>query len=207
MANFETQELLSRFGIEKVPELTPRYNIAPGQECPVITDDNPKEISLLRWGLVPSWAKDDKIGYKTINARVETVETKPAFRVPFKRKRCIVIASSFFEWDKHKQPFLFKTKEKIFVFAGLWDEWNGVKTFTIITTQPNKVVGKVHERMPAVLHKKDERKWLEKGDKELLKPYDGELECYPVSKLVGSPANDIPEVIKPHYLDKTLDGF
>jgi putative SOS response-associated peptidase YedK len=197
---FEGQTFLDRFGIEKPADLKPKYNIAPSQQAAVILDESPKEVSSLKWGFIPAWAKEEKMGYSTINARAEDIDKKPTFRDSLKNKRCIIPADGFYEWEnkgKEKQPYRFTLPEGLFSFAGLWSEWNGIKTFTIITTKANEVVGKIHERMPVILQKSDEEKWLSTGYLSLLKPYDGKMEMYPVSKLVGNPENDNESVIKP----------
>jgi putative SOS response-associated peptidase YedK len=200
---FEGQTFLDRFGIEKMPQMKPRYNIAPSQQTAAILDESPKEASLLKWGFIPAWAKDEKIGYSTINARAEDIDKKPTYSDSLKNKRCIVPADGFFEWDKKdKQPYRFVLPEGLFSFAGLWSDWRGIRTFTIITTAANSIVGKIHERMPVILHKQDEKKWLETGDLSLLKPYEGKMEMFPVSKLVGNPVNDTEAVIKPVWKKK-----
>jgi len=160
-------DFYNRFEAEnRLDDLLPHYNIAPGQTLPVITHNSPNQVVLMRWGLIPSWAKDPKIAYHTINAKAETVATKPAFRSSFKTKRCLVPASGFYEWkkldSKKKQPFYFQLKsQELFSFAGLYDIWkneNGEehKTYTIITTVANEDVAIVHDRMPVILNKKDE---------------------------------------------------
>jgi len=166
----------------------------------------------LRWGLVPSWAQDDKIGYKMINARAETLRQKPVFRRLFERKRCMIPADGFFEWkqmDGRKQPMRITMRDgEPFAFAGLFDTWTApdgqkLHTCTIITTRPNEVVADIHDRMPVILRPEDEDLWLdrEKYDPDLLQsllvPFDpGQMRAYPVSTIVGSPKNDFPECIE-----------
>src|SRR3990167_1270376 len=151
-------------------DLKPRYNAAPAQQLPVILRNAKLHAKIMRWGLIPFWAKDMSIGYKMINARAEGVESKPSYRKPFKSLRCLVPASFFFEWDKvgdNRTPFLIKLKNQdVFSFAGLYDIWKDAenkefKSFTIITTQPNAKVAKVHDRMPVILTKDEESKWLD----------------------------------------------
>jgi len=187
----------------------PRYNIAPTQSVPVIRQ-NPKEpvreLSLMKWGLVPSWAKDASGAAGTINARSDTAATKPAFRDPLKFRRCLIPADGFYEWKKEgkaKQPFCFEVNDgALFAFAGLWDGWkdpkgNWVKTCSILTTTPNAVTAAVHDRMPVILDQDTYDLWLDPGMtdaqivSELLKPSDPKLmRCYPVSTRINHVAND-----------------
>ena len=194
--------------------LNPRYNLAPGQNAPVVVGEGARVLKLMRWGLVPSWAKDTSIGYKMINARAETVAEKPSFKRPLQRRRCLVLADSFFEWrkvpgEKTKLPlrFVLKSREP-FAFAGLWDTWikpegDELQTFTIITTEANELVQPVHHRMPVILPQEHEDAWLDPDNRDtqkltaLLKPYPTEeMEAYPVATLVNSPKNDSPECIE-----------
>jgi putative SOS response-associated peptidase YedK len=191
---------------------TPRYNIAPTQPIPVIRQ-NPKqpvrELSLIRWGLIPSWAKDSSVAAKMINARSETASTKPAFRDALKSRRCLIPADGFYEWKrdgKTKQPYCFEVNQgQLFAFAGVWDRWkdphgNWIKTCSILTTTPNAVTSDVHDRMPVILRKDDHDVWLDPGMNdvdtvsELLKPCDARLmRCYPVSTRINHVANDDEE--------------
>ena len=189
---------------------SPRYNIAPTQQVPVIRQD-PKEpvrqISPMRWGLVPSWAKDPSTGSASmINARSETAATKPAFRDPLKFRRCLIPADGFYEWKrdgKTKQPFCFEINQgQLFAFAGVWDRWkdpngNWIKTCAILTTTPNAVASGVHDRMPVILDPDSYDLWLDPGmtnvsaASELLKPCDARLmRCYPVSTRINHVAHD-----------------
>ena len=190
----------------------PRYNIAPTQPVPVIRQ-HPKEpvrkLSLMRWGLVPSWAKDPSVGASMINARSETASTKPAFRDPFKFRRCLIPADGFYEWKrtvKAKQPFCFEIEDgELFAFAGLWDGWkdasgNWIKTCSILTTTPNALTATVHDRMPVILDPQSYDLWLDPGMQnvaaisELLKPYDAsQMQLYPVSSRVNHVTNDDEE--------------
>jgi len=211
------EELSSRFSFDDVPSgdlFEPRYNIAPSQMHPIlIVSEDHRKVSPMKWGLVPYWAKDPKIGYKMINARAEGIEEKPSFRTPLMKRRCLVMADGFYEWHKQdkntKIPYLFKLKSgEPFAFAGLWDLWEKgdqpLKTFTIITTAPNELMEPIHNRMPVILKQSDEGKWLDpeiidpKYILSLLKPYDSdEMECFKVSTIVNSPKNDISECIHP----------
>jgi putative SOS response-associated peptidase YedK len=193
--------------------LTAHYNIAPTQFVPVVRHlEAERFLSAMKWGLIPSWAKDDKIGGKMINARAETVAEKPAFRSAFKSRRCIIPTSGFYEWKKlerGKQPFYFYLKDKpVFGFAGLWEEWRDTKSgevlesCTIITTEANEVLLPVHDRMPVILKTEDYEQGLDskETDKErlqmLLAPYPAnEMSSHPVNHSVNSPAIDSPELI------------
>jgi len=210
----DPEKLMSRFQLQEIPfDLKPRYNIAPGQQIhAILADGGRRRIGQLRWGLVPSWAQDDKIGYKMINARAETLRQKPVFRRLFERKRCMIPADGFFEWkqmDGRKQPMRITMRDgEPFAFAGLFDTWTApdgqkLHTCTIITTRPNEVVADIHDRMPVILRPEDEDLWLdrEKYDPDLLQsllvPFDpGQMRAYPVSTIVGSPKNDFPECIE-----------
>ena len=192
----------------------PNYNICPGVEVPVIFSDaknGDKVLRLMRWGLVPKWAKAQSIGYKMINARAETVHEKPAYKVPFARQRCLVPADGFYEWQKHeggKTPYrIVLPDEKPFTFAGLWDRWlspEGIEvfSFTIVTVDANPSVQTIHNRMPVILaDNRNQALWLDlctPGEelKDLLTPYAGELVSYRVSSLVNSPKNNFPELIE-----------
>jgi len=187
----------------------PRYNIAPTQNLPVIRQ-RPKEparqVSLMRWGLIPHWAKDPSIAMGTINAKSETAATKPAFRDPLRFRRCLIPADGFYEWKKTgttKQPHCFEVNDgELFAFAGLWDGWKDttgqwIKTCSILTTTPNAVTATVHDRMPVILDPGNYDLWLDPrmqdvaGISELLKPFDARLmRCYTVSSRVNHVGND-----------------
>jgi putative SOS response-associated peptidase YedK len=190
-------------------EWTPRYNIAPTQPVPVIRQ-NPKEpvrdLSLVRWGLIPSWAKDSSVAAKMINARSETASTKPAFRDALKSRRCLIPADGFYEWmrtAKAKQPYCFEVDEgKLFAFAGIWDRWKDpsgktIETCSILTTTPNAVTSPVHDRMPVILDPDCYDLWLDPGMRdvvaasEMLKPSDARrMRCFPISTRINHVAND-----------------
>jgi putative SOS response-associated peptidase YedK len=194
----------------------PRYNIAPTQPVPVVRQ-HPKEpvrqLSLMKWGLIPHWAKDASGAARTINARSETAATKPAFRDPIKFRRCLIPADGFYEWSRKgasKQPYRFEVnKGELFAFAGLWDGWkdpsgNWIKTRSILTTTPNAVTSTVHDRMPVILDPDSYDLWLDPGVQnvevisELLKPYDAsQVRCYPVSTRINRVSNDDEECSKP----------
>jgi putative SOS response-associated peptidase YedK len=199
-----------RFGISvRTAIYKARYNCAPSQSLAVITGTTERSLSFYRWGLIPSWAKDPSIGSRMINARSETVAAKPSFRSAFKHRRCLVPADSFFEWkkDREKTPFRILMKDhQPFAMAGIWDEWISpdgeiIRTFSILTTGPNDLMARIHDRMPVILLPEDEARWLTEPVAEklatLLKPYPAErMEAYPVSKHVNSPRNDDPGVLE-----------
>ncbi|MDT3417110.1 putative SOS response-associated peptidase YedK [Brevibacillus aydinogluensis] len=206
-----------RFTLSSIPfDLQPRYNIAPSQNIYAIIslDDGNRRIGELRWGLIPSWAKDERIGHKMINARAETLTEKPAFRNLINRKRCIIPADGFFEWKqtpRGKQPMRILLKSgELFAFAALYDTWinragQKVHTCTIITTQPNELVRDIHDRMPVILQNQAaESIWLDRKVQDteilqsLLTPYPADqMTAYPVSPVVGNPKIDEPVCIEP----------
>ena len=214
----DIDSIFSRFGViiskDINKKITPHYNIAPTQKIPVIYKDKNQEniIEFMRWGLVPYWAKDPKIGYKMINARAETLTQKPSFKHLLKSKRCLVPSSGFYEWkriDKRKVPYYIGIKNsRIFSFAGLYDNWkdsvgNELKTFTIITTNSNNTLKPIHNRMPVILEREFEEDWLDVKThdfdslKQMLKPYpDDNMIAYAVSTEVNNPSNDNPELIR-----------
>lgn len=187
-----------------------RYNIAPSQSVPiVVAGEQEREIHAMRWGLIPSWAKDPALGNRLINARAETVHEKPSFRSSLKKQRCLVPADGFYEWqtrDKGKVPQYIRLRTGgLFAFAGLWSEWDSgteiMRTFTIITTGANQELESVHHRMPVILRPKDYDDWLTTSQHNpgtLLKPLEeGFLDHYEISKTVNSPKNDSEECILP----------
>jgi putative SOS response-associated peptidase YedK len=208
--NFSHVDVLKdkSFGVTKVEtEFLPRYNVSITQYIPVIVPGS-RILSLYKWGLIPRWSKDEKIGVFLGNARAETITEKPSFRESFMDRRCLVLVSGFFEWDKEKNPYYVKVKDKkIFALAGLYDSWNnpegkGIKTCTVITTEPNKKIGSVHERMPVILNPLNYSTWLIGKNiievHKLLATYDdSDIEMYKVSRMANSVKNDIPLVIEP----------
>ena len=214
----DAKEVYNRFDIvNTLDDFKPRFNLRPGQMNPVVTSQSPNKISRMFWGLIPHFAKDEHYKYKTINAKAETVAEKPTFREPLRHKRCLVPATGFYEPDKinyDKPPFpwhYFHLKDQpLFGFAGLYDIWKDkesgkeVFSYTIITTVPNEVVGKVHDRMPVILNKEDEETWLNLDIIEpeqllpLLKPYPADkMEEWHVSDEARNPRNDYPGLIEP----------
>jgi putative SOS response-associated peptidase YedK len=201
------------FGVEEVPELEPRYNIAPTQEITAVREtEDGREIAFYKWGLIPSWAKDISMGARLINARSETVREKPAFRQSFKQRRCIIPADGFYEWQRtegRKQPFFFQMRdESPFGFAGIWEQWKGeegqvINSCTILTTTANEVLRPVHDRMPVILHPDDYSLWLDHDTRklemveDLLRPYPAdEMASYPVSTLINSPRSQGERLIE-----------
>ncbi|HPT03107.1 MAG TPA: SOS response-associated peptidase [Bacteroidales bacterium] len=186
-----------------------RYNCAPTQMLAVITNEKPRQLSYFKWGLIPGWAKDPSTGHKMINARAETLSEKPSYKTALRTRRCLVPADAFYEWRQNgdKIPYrIFLKNSRLFAFAGLWDRWRApdgseISSFTIITTGANEFMQAIHNRMPVILNREDEKLWLGSNNAgellELLKPYPGEMDAFPVSKLVNSPANDFPEVMVP----------
>ena len=198
-------------------EFVPRYNIAPTNMVPVIAmQDDQRVLSNMRWGLIPSWAKDSKIGYRMINARSETAATTNAFRSAYKRRRCLVLSDGFYEWRGPKgkrEPLRFTMKDgDMFAFAGLWEVWKDrevldnkpVRTFTILTTTPNELIASIHDRMPVILDEEAQRLWMDHSTdetrplRELLKPFPaGSMTGYDVSPSVNNVRNEGPELIVP----------
>jgi len=199
--------------IESVNSRKPRYNFAPTQESPIVglNADGDPHIAELRWGLVPFWAKDTKIGYKAINARAETVHEKPMFREAFKRRRCLVPANGYFEWKGDKPPkqpyFIHSPHVDLMLFAGLWETWRPEKdaeplhTYTIVTGPPGIVSGDIHDRQPVILPPADWSTWLAGSVDDARALLDAAkeppLEYYPVSKAVGTPKNDSEDLVEP----------
>ncbi len=208
------EEIEERFDIEPGEELiTPRYNIAPSQIIPVIRRAESREMVGCKWGLVPFWAKDPKIGNNLINARRETLAEKPSFKHALAKRRCLIPADGFYEWQKRgkaaSQPIYVRRRDGgLFAFAGLWEEWRSpegetLQTCTIITVEPNELVSKFHHRMAAILKPDEEAAWIDPksnaGDLlQLLRPYSSdELEAFPVSRAVNSPSFDDAACIAP----------
>ncbi|MDX1437351.1 MAG: SOS response-associated peptidase [Anaerolineales bacterium] len=202
-------------GVSVPSEMTPRYNVAPTQPVAVIPNDGNKAVDFFVWGLIPSWAKDPKIGSRMINARSETLAEKPSFKAAYRRRRCLILADGFYEWQKRpgvksKVPHYLRLESgEPFGLAGLWERWfspdgSEIKSCTIITTEPNELVEKVHNRMPVIMHPGAYDDWLDPEERDpeslqhLLAPFPAiEMVAYPVSTMVNSPANDVPELVTP----------
>jgi putative SOS response-associated peptidase YedK len=203
----------SLFGLPTVPELAPRYNVAPSQPVAVVglkPGGQARGLALMKWGLVPRWAKSDD-GSKPINARAETLLDRPTFRDSFRQRRCLIPASGFYEWQKagsRKRPFHIRGRDGMpLAFAGLWDRWEGpdgpVLTCCIVTTAANELVKPLHDRMPVILGPDEFARWLDPAAPAedllaLLRPCPAEvLEAMPVGTAVNSPKNDGPECLEP----------
>ena len=215
------RELHERMDLIGTPlNLRPRYNVAPSQDVAVVrADDDGRTLAMLRWGLIPAWAKNQAIGHKLINARSETAAEKPSFRSAFRHRRCLIPADGFYEWrreGKTRQPWLFGLRDGVpFAFAGLWERWtvpqgaaltgtfaerspgDTVETCTILTTAANETVAPVHGRMPVILPTDAYGPWLA-GEDVALAPYPADdMTAWPVSPLVNRPANDDPRCVEP----------
>jgi len=203
----QVKAIKDRFSVEEILERPkPRYNIAPMQNIAVVVQREKRQLTTMKWGLIPSWAKDTKIGNRLINARAETVTTKPAFRSAFKKRRCLILADSFFEWQKSgaiKIPRLIRLKSgEPFAMAGLYEYWkieshDFLESCAIVTTQANEFMKPIHNRMPVILKPENEDRWLNpepqdmKEIGELLQPVSAKLmQEYEVSTYVNSPKND-----------------
>lgn len=208
------QKLAESFsGFEVPAELPPRYNVAPTQPIAVVANNGQHKVEFFHWGLIPSWAKDPKIGSQMINARAETLAEKPSFKNAYKRRRCLVLADGFYEWRKEgdgaKTPMYIRLASgDPFAFAGLWEMWqtaeDTILSCTIITTDPNDLMAQIHNRMPVILPPTAYEQWLDPAERSpdqlqgLLQPYPAELmTAYPVSKMVNSPKNDSSALIEP----------
>ena len=194
-------------------KLKPRYNIAPSQDIPIIRDaDTGREMAMTRWGLIPSWSKEIKSKYSTINARVESVAEKPTYRAPFKRRRCLIPADGFYEWkvvNGNKIPHHIRMRDRgVFAFAGLWDRWEGegqtLDSCSIIVMPANEVMKPIHERMPAIIAPAHFGLWLDTRvtDKQEIMQYltsapSSQLSAYPVSTRVNSPKNNDERCLQP----------
>ncbi|GAA0366839.1 SOS response-associated peptidase [Bacillus horti] len=209
-------ELYERFYVDQLAfdlEVTPSYNIAPSQQLlAVVNDGKQNRMGFLKWGLVPYWAKDASLGHKLINARVETLASKPSFAEAYKKRRCIIIASGFYEWKKEgskKTPMLIQLKNKEpIALAGLWERWvdadgKALTTATIITTEPNELMQDIHDRMPVILDAEQIELWLNREVQDtnqldtLLRPFPADqMKAHPVSNAVNSPKNNDPSLIK-----------
>lgn len=215
-------DLAERFDVTVPETYHKHYNASPSQSLPVVTNHDPDRVVHQQWGLIPKWADDGFSGL--INARAETAAEKPAFRDAYQRRRCLVLADGYYEWTANdggggKQPYrITRADGEPFAMAGLWERWtpethqsglgdfggdgatqpedDPIETFTILTVEANAFQSQYHHRMPVVLAPDEERAWLESPDPDLLDPYDGELDAYPVSTRVNSPANDDPDVVE-----------
>jgi putative SOS response-associated peptidase YedK len=208
----EDELIKERFGVTVRSAIyKARYNCAPTQDLAVISDEEPGTLSLYRWGLIPFWAKDSSIGNKLINAKSETILEKPSFKSSFRNKRCLVLTDGYYEWKKEnneKIPYRITMKDgSAFSMAGIWDRWTSadgeiIHSFSILTTDASKGMQEIHDRMPVILDRAQEKKWLERtSESELLRLLNSfpveKLSAYPVSKSVNSPRNDTADILVP----------
>jgi len=215
----DKQRIAEHFHVHgpSLPEFGPSWNVAPQTFQPIVRldrDTGEREVVLMRWGLIPFWSNDEKIGLRTINAKAETITTTPAFREAFKYRRCLVPADAFYEWQKldakTRQPFAIAMKDgRPYAFAGVWEKWKDraaradLLTFAVITTDPNEVVQPMHDRMPVIIPERDYDRWLQPGNPErppvdLLRPYyASKMIAWKVGNAVGNVRNDSPELIEP----------
>jgi putative SOS response-associated peptidase YedK len=207
------RKISKQFKVEEVPPLVERYNVAPTQTVLAVREaPDGREATLLKWGLVPRWAKDPSIGNRLINARSETVTEKPSFREAFTRRRCLVPMEGFYEWARRgerKRPFYFHMRDgEPFAVAGLWETWEGdgelLETCTLLTTEANELLAPYHDRMPVILRPEDYDLWLDaevRGTEvllPLLRPYPREvMTAYAVSPVVNNPSHDSPRCVEP----------
>ena len=207
-------KLKAHYRLKRVPKLVARFNISPSQDIAAIRESKEgRELAILHWGLIPSWAKDVKSHYSMINARAETVASKPAYRAAFRHRRCLIPVSGFYEWhpqDHDKQPYAIQMKDgEPFSLAGLWEHWQGengktIESCAVIVTDANALLTPIHDRMPVIIATDDYETWLNPEMQDidvlnaLLYPYPAEyLQAFPVSRDVNNPAHDEPSCIKP----------
>jgi len=186
------------FGLSQVPAYTPRYNIAPTAQVLIVRGN---EAAMVRWGLVPRWAKDASIGAKMNNARAETVAEKPSFREAYRKRRCLIPANGFYEWkleNGRKQPYyIYPSGGALFAFAGLWEQWNDLQTCAIITTEANQKMAAVHERMPVIVSPGEYSDWLAGAEIPLRPCPESAIDMRRVSRAVNNARNDVPELLAP----------
>jgi putative SOS response-associated peptidase YedK len=206
------KKVSKQFKVEEVPSLVERHNVAPTQSVLVVREPDAREAVLLKWGLVPRWARDPTIGNRLINARAETVTEKPSFREALSRRRCLVPMEGFYEWARRgdrKRPFYFHMRDgEPFAVAGLWELWEGdgdpLETCTLLTTGANELLAGYHDRMPVIVRPENYDLWLDAGVRSaerllpLLRPYPREeMTAYSVGLMVNSPSNDSPRCVEP----------
>lgn len=210
-------------GMELTYEFEPNYNAAPTQLLPIVADTEPHLIQGFNWGLIPSWSKDGKLQFSTINARSEEIFEKPMYRTVLMKKRCLVLANNFYEWKKlspkQKEPYLIAPVDlEIFAFAGVWDEWRdkstgeSKRTFSVITTTPLPEIASIHDRMPVILPEEQWGQWLQKdltaADlKDLMVGYKKEMKFHKVNPAVGQVANNLPSFIEPYAAGESFTLF
>ncbi|MBD3311789.1 MAG: SOS response-associated peptidase [Candidatus Magasanikbacteria bacterium] len=198
--------LENRYNAEFVADFEPNYNAAPGQKLPIIKNTSKQEITLAKWGYLPKWLKD-KRPQGFINSRSETIFEKPSFKKAIMQRRCLVPVDGFFEWDEDKNPFyIYLADNSIFSFAGIWESYvdeknKEIPTYSILTTQPNIKISKIHDRMPVILKKSDEKVWLEENKQEVIKSFfkkipESDIKLHRVTKQINNPANNKSELLK-----------
>ncbi|SVB00448.1 uncharacterized protein METZ01_LOCUS153302 [marine metagenome] len=207
---------------ENSEDYSPSYNIAPGQTSPIVIQKDQRIVKKMKWGLVPSWSKDETIGYKMINARSETLTEKPSYQGLISKHRCVVISDGYYEWKregKRRIPYyIFAPEKGLIPMAGLWSSWTGpegntVNTYTVITTEAKTTIRTIHHRMPVILNEDTYPNWLNTENVSvsdalfLLQPYAGNLTTHPVSTLVNSPKNNLPVCTQPADNRETLEMF
>ena len=207
----------TRFGVPEVPELKPRYNIAPFQHVPIIVNGESKSVKWMRWGLVPHWAKGEEFGLKLINVRSESAMEKPMFKPLLNRQRCLVPATGFYEWQKQgtrKRPYHIRVKDQeYFAMAGIYDTWSkegeDLVTFSILTTAANEAISPIHDRMPVILRREREAAWASKevlsADElsEIFQPLPtSSIDAYPVSEMVNDSRADHPDMVVPQRMQQ-----
>jgi len=207
----------TRFGVPEVPELKPRYNIAPFQQVPVIVGGDVKSVRWMRWGLVPHWAKGEEFGLKLINVRSESAMEKPMFKPLLNRQRCLVPATGFYEWQKQatrKRPYHIRIKDQeYFAMAGIYDTWSKegkeLVTFSILTTAANEAIAPIHDRMPVILRREKEGEWASRevlsadALSDIIHPLPASsIDAYPVSEMVNDSRADHPDMILPQRMQQ-----
>ncbi|MHC1708834.1 MAG: SOS response-associated peptidase [Methanomassiliicoccales archaeon] len=207
----------TRFGVPEVPELKPRYNIAPFQQVPIIVNGEAKSVKMMRWGLVPHWAKGEEFGLKLINVRSESAMDKPMFKPLLNRQRCLVPATGFYEWQKQatrKRPYHIRVRDQeYFAMAGIYDTWSKdgseLVTFSILTTAANEAISPIHDRMPVILRPDRESDWVSKDVlsadalSEIFQPLPASsIDAYPVSEMVNDSHADHPDMIVPQRMQQ-----
>lgn len=202
--NAEIKRIMEHFNAGNQLAYSPGYNTSPSHYVPAVrSSGNNHELFLCHWGLIPHWSRPDN-KYRAINARAETLTEKPYFRDAFKKRRCLIPATGFYEWKKEgntKQPYYFHLNDNnLFAFAGLWeyrqDEDKTIESCTIITTKASDFMKPYHERMPVIIDQENYDQWLETGGDKLLVPYTGDIQCHPVSRQVNNPKNNCEDLIK-----------
>ncbi len=199
----DKNKILEHYELKNAPDYYTGYNVVPSYDIPIIRLNPGKELANCHWGLIPHWVKDMKL--QPANARADGVAKKPFFRDSFKNRRCLISMNGYYEWSElngPKQPYFIHLHEnKLFSIAGIWSRWDtpdkSIESCALITTEPNRYLSRIHDRMPVIIKPADYDQWLDKGGEEMLKPWEGDIEAYPVSTRVNSPKNQGPDLIQP----------